>query len=104
MKTMLVTTQQISRRHSLDAFPLGLKISDAPLERQAVPKLLVVHLDSHVKCDQHINQLLNPCYGTLTPDTKQKLKNFTDFKLRKYLVETLILSKLRVRSIEPIPE
>jgi len=91
-KAMLITTKQMSSKHSLDSVTLGLSISGVNLEREAVSTLLGVHLDSNLKWDSHINNLLKSCYGTLR--TLRKLKNFTDFKLRKYLVETLILSKV----------
>ena len=43
------------------------------------------------------------CYGTLS--TLRKIKHFTDFKLRKHLAESLVLSKIDYNDIvfDPLP-
>ena len=91
-KAMLLSTRQMSWVHSLDKHQLPLRISDESLERVHIAKLLGVYLHEHLQWDEHVKQLLKACYGVLS--ILRKIKNFTDFKLRKHLVETLLLSKI----------
>ena len=51
-----------------------------------------MHLNENLKWDEHVNELSISCDGVLR--TLRKLKNFTNFKLRKQLAESLILYKL----------
>ena len=90
--------------HSLRNLELGLEISGTPLEHINVTKPLGVHIDSNLKWEFHISSFLKSCYVTLR--TLRKIRNFTDFKLRKHLVETLILSKISFRDIVfyPLPK
>ena len=103
-KSMLISTSQMARVHSLSTHELGLTISEMPLERVRLFKLLGVHIDEHLKWDEHISHLLKSCYGVLR--TLRKLKNFTEFKLRKQLAETLIISKLDYCDVvfHPLPQ
>ena len=89
---MLISTQQMIRTHSLDSMDLELAIFDKSLERVKMSKLLGFYLSNDLKWDEHLNQLLKSCYGTLR--TLRKLKHFTDFLLRRHLAESLILSKI----------
>ena len=91
-KAILISTPQMAHVHSLGNLELGLEISGTPLERTNVTKLLGVYIDSNLKWGFHISSILKSCYATLR--TLRKIRNFTDFKLRKHLVETLILSKI----------
>ena len=91
-KAMLISTPQIARAHSLQECDLRLTISGKPLECVRLSELLGVYLSDHLKWDDHISQLSKSCYGVL--HTLCKLKNFSAFKFRKHLAETLILSKL----------
>ena len=56
-----------------------------------------VHLNENLKWDEHVKHLASSCYGTLA--CLQKTKNFTPYKLRKHLAESLILSRLDVNAI-----
>ena len=91
-KAILISTPQMAHVHSLGNLELGLEISGTPLDRTSVTKLLGVYIDSNLKWGFHISSILKSCYATLR--TLRKIRNFTDFKLRKHLVETLILSKI----------
>ena len=91
-KFILISTSQMAHVHSLGNMELGLEISGTPLERINVTKLLGVYIDSNLKWEFHISSILKSCYATLR--TLRKIRNFNDFKLRKHLVETLILSKI----------
>ena len=91
-KAMLISTPQMSRVHSLDRNRPNLTISNKTLEYIIISKLLGVNFQENLKWDEHINALCKSCFGTLR--ILRKIKNFTDFKLRKHLAESLILSKL----------
>ena len=91
-KAILISTPQMAHVHSLGNLELGLEISGTPLERINVTKLLGVHIDSNLKWEFHVSSMLKSCYATLR--TLRKIRDFTDFKLRKHLVEMLILSKI----------
>ena len=67
-KAIFISTPQMAHVHSHWNLELGLEISG-----------------TH-------SSILKSCYATLR--TWRKIWNFTDFKLRKHLVETLILSKI----------
>ena len=91
-KAILISTPQMAHVHSLGNLELGLEICGTPLECTNVTKLLRVYIDSNLKWGFHISSILKSCYATLR--TLRKIRNFTDFKLRKHLVQTLILSKI----------
>ena len=103
-KAILISTSQMAPVHSLGNLELRLEISGNPLERINVTKLLEVHIDSNLKWEFHISSILKSCYATLR--TLRKIRNFTNFKLRKHLVETLILSKISYCDIVfyPLPK
>ena len=91
-KTMLLSTSQMSHVHSLDKNRPAITISDSTLEYVNVSKLLGVHFHQHLNGDEHIQATCKSCYGTI--QTIRKLKNFAGYRLRKHLVESLVLSKL----------
>ena len=45
-----------------------------------------------MKWDDHVKHLASSCYGVLA--ALRKIKNFTNYHLRKHLVECLVLSRL----------
>ena len=94
----------MAQTHSLEDCDLGLMISGNNIERVRVSKLLGVQITSHLKWDEHICILLKSCYGILR--TLREFKHFADFKLRKHLVETLILTKIDYCDVVfyPIPK
>ena len=57
-----------------------------------VSKLLGVHFHQHLNWDEHVKATCKSCYGTI--QIIRKLKNFAGYRLRKHLVESLVLSKL----------
>ena len=91
-KTMLLSTSQMSHVHSLDKNRPVITISDSTLEFVNVSKLLGVHFHQHLNWDEHVQATCKSCYGTI--QTIRKLKNFAGYRLRKQLVESLVLSKL----------
>ena len=89
---MLISSSQVACVYSLGNLELVLKFSGTPLERLDVAKLLGVIIDSNLKWEFHMNSIFKPCYTTLR--ILRKIRNFSDFELRKHLGETLILSRI----------
>ena len=50
-----------------------------------------------LKWDDHVKHLVSSCYGVLA--ALRKIKNFTNYHLRKHLVECLVLSRLDFNDI-----
>ena len=69
----------------------AITISDSTLEYVNVSKLLGVHFHQHLNWDEHVQATCKSCYGTI--QIIRKLKNFAGYRLRKRLVESLVLSK-----------
>ena len=90
-KAMLLSTRQMSRVHGLDTNRPPVSISSNILE-YVVCKLLGVYFHENLKWDEQVKAICKSCYGTIR--ILKKIKNFTDFKLRKQLAESLVLSKL----------
>ena len=91
-KCMLFSTPQMSSYHSLAERPIHLSVGDKPLERVHSTKLLGVHMTDTLKWDDHVKHLASSCYGVLA--ALRKIKNFTNYHLRKHFVECLVLSRL----------
>ena len=91
-KTMLLSTSQMSHVNSLDKNRPAITISDSTLEYVNVSKLLGVHFHQHLNWDEHVKATCKSCYGTI--QIIRKLKNLAGYRLRKHLVESLVLSKL----------
>ena len=89
---MVLSTQQMSSHHKLADCALNLTVGDNSLKRVESTKLLGVNIHSNLKWDDRIKHLAASCYGTLA--TLKKVKNFTNYKLRKHLTESLVLSRL----------
>jgi hypothetical protein len=103
-KTMLISTSQMSRVHSLHDKEIEIQINGKPLERVKSTKLLGLRLNEHLIWDEHVNEVSKSCYGILR--IIRKLKNFTDFKLRKQLAEALVITKLDYCDVvyNPLPK
>ena len=91
-KFMVLSTQQMSSHHKLADCALNLTVGDNSLKRVESTKFLEVNIHSNLKWDDRIKHLAASCYGTLA--TLKKVKNFTNYKLRKHLTESLVLSRL----------
>ena len=89
---MVLSTQKMSSHHKLADCALNLTVGDNSLKRVESTKLLGVNIHSNLKWDDRIKHLAASCYGTLA--TLKKVKNFTNYKLRKHLTELLVLSRL----------
>ena len=93
---MILSTQQMSRVHNLDEYDPDISVNGHKLERIKSYKLLAVHMNQHLKWDDHIKHTASACYAVLR--ILRKLKYLAPYELRKQLAETLILSKLDGRS------
>ena len=91
-KFMVLSTQKMSSHHKLADCALNLTVGDNSLKRVESTKLLGVNIHSNLKWDDRIKHLAASCYGTLA--TLKKIKNFTNYRLRKHLSESLVLSRL----------
>ena len=83
-KCMLFSTPQMSSYHSLAERPIHLSVGDKPLERVHSIKLLGIQMTDTLKWDDHVKHLASSCYGVLA--ALRKIKNFTNYHLRKHLV------------------
>ena len=83
--------------HSLAERPIHLSVGDKPLERVHSIKLLGVHMTDTLKWDDHVKHLFSSCYRVLA--ALRKIKNFTNYHLRKHLGECLVLSRLEFNDI-----
>ena len=63
-----------------------------------------VHINEHLKWDDHIKHTVSGCYATVS--VLRKLKYLAKYELRKQLAETLILSKLDYADLVfyPLPQ
>ena len=94
----------MSRVHHLDEYDPNIAVSGYKLERIKSRKLLGVHINEHLKLDDHIKHTVSGCYATLS--ILRKLKHLAKYELRKQLAETLILSKLDYADLVfyPLPQ
>ena len=91
-KWMLLSTKQMARVHSLQTASVNISCNGESLERVTSTKLLGVYMQEHLTWNIHINELATSCYGALA--VLKKLRNLAQFRVKKHLVESLILSKL----------
>ena len=91
-KMMLLSTSRMSHVHSLDKNQPAIRNSDSTLEYVNISRLLGVHFHQHLNWDKHVQGTCKNFYGTI--QTIRKLKNFAGYRLRKHLMESLVLSKL----------
>ena len=90
-KVMILSTPQMSRVHHLDVYDPNIAVSGYKLERIKSCKLLGVHINEHLKWDDHIKHTVSGCHATLS--ILRKPKYLAKYELRKQLAEILILSK-----------
>ena len=91
---MILSAPQMSRVHHLDEYGPNIAVSVYQIERIKSCKLPGVHINEHLKWDDHIKHTVSGCYATLS--IQRKLKYLAKYELRKQLAETLISSKPRL--------
>ena len=84
-KVMILSTPQMSRVHHLDEYDPSIAVSGYKVERIKSCKLLGVHINGHLKWDDHIKHTVSGCYATLS--VLRKLKYLVKYELRKQLAE-----------------
>ena len=89
----MLSTPQMSRVHHLDEYDRNIAVSGYKLERIKSCKLLGVHINEHLKWDDHIKHTVSRCYTTLL--ILRKLKYLVKYELTKQLAETLNFAKTR---------
>ena len=91
-KYMIVCTDQMARVHNLKDVKLNLEINGTSLDRVSITKVLGTYFQENMKWEEHVKQLTISCYGILR--CLRKIKNFADFRLKRQLAESLVLTKL----------
>ena len=79
---MLFSTTQLKLIHNSKAF-----------ERVNRKKILGIHFDESLSWSYHVNNVIQSSYARLR--NLCRFKRFTSHKVRKSLVQTLIISKIR---------
>ena len=87
-KQMVLSTNQLARVHGLKNQTIQLEILNRQLKSVSETNLLGVKLQVNLKWNDHVKDVANASYGVLR--TLRKLKQFTNFNLRKRLAELLV--------------
>ena len=80
-KVMILSTRQMSRVHHLQEYDPNISVSGYNLERIKSCKLLGVHINEHLKCNDRIKHMVSACNATLS--ILRKLKYLAKYELRK---------------------
>ena len=96
-KIMLFSTSQLSKRHKLSNTSLNISIDGNPIERVSHYKILGTVFDENLTWDKQIADVVKSCHSTLR--ALRKVRRIADYKLRKQLVQSLVLSKLDFNNI-----
>ena len=91
-KVILFSTSQMSRRHSLQNAIVEIFNKEQPIERIFEVKVLGMTFNEHLTWRNHINAITQNCYSTLK--SLRIFKRSADFKLRRSLAQSLILSRI----------
>ena len=91
-KSIMFSTVQMSRYHSLDKIEVNLSCTNIGIKRATSTKILGVIFTKNFNWNEHIKYLISSCHGILA--TLCKLKHIAPYTLRKQLVEMLVISKL----------
>lgn len=80
-KFMVLSTQEMARKHGLKDIELEIHTKGKKMERTETCKLLGVTINEHLKLENHVKTITSSCYGALS--ILKKLKNVAPFRLRK---------------------
>ena len=102
-KHMVISTKQISKMRNPDGYTPPLTLKDKTVDRVKKFKLLGTWLSENFKWTKHIDEVTSSCYKMLA--TLRKIKNMTSQEAKKFLVQSLVLSKLNFNDsvIYPLP-
>ena len=91
-KVILFSTSQMSRIHNLENAMVELFNKEQPMDRIYDVKVLGMTLNQHLTWRNHINATTQSCYSTLK--SLRIFRRSADFKLRRSLAQSLILSRI----------
>ena len=91
-KAILFSTPHMSKRHNLESTVVEIRNNGEPIERIADMKVLGVRFNQHLTWRNHINATTQSCYLTLKP--LRRFRRSADFKLRRSLAQSLIISRI----------
>lgn len=91
-KAILFSTPQMSKRHNLQNTMVEIFNNDQPIERIGDVKVLGMRFNQHLTWRNHINATTQSCYFTLK--SLRLFRRPADFKLRRSLAQSLILSRI----------
>ena len=82
----------MSKRHNLESTVVEIRNNGEPIERIADMKVLGVRFNQHLTWRNHINATTQSCYLTLK--SLRRFRRSADFKLRRSLAQSLIISRI----------
>ena len=91
-KFILCASKRLYDYHQLKDQEIDITLGSTKLKPDKEPRYLGMYLDQHLTWENHLKHVLSSCYSKLS--VLRKLKNFTPFRSRKTLAESLILSKI----------
>ncbi|XP_065068197.1 uncharacterized protein LOC135693593 [Rhopilema esculentum] len=91
-KIMVMSTKQLSKHHNLEDYNPVLKIGEKYLEREHCSKMLGVVFNEHLSLDDHIAKVTSSCFYSMS--VLRKFKYLMPYKLKRQVVELLVLSKM----------
>ena len=91
-KVILFSTSQMSRRHNLEKAMVDIFNKNQPMERIFDVQVLGMTFNQHLTWRNHINATTKSCYSILK--SLRIFKRSADFKLRRSLAHSLILSRI----------
>ena len=91
-KAILFSTPHMSKRHNLESTVVEIRNNGEPIERIADMKVLGVRFNQHLTWRNHINATTQSCYLTLK--SLRRFRRSADFKLRRSLAQSLIISRI----------
>ena len=91
-KMMLFSSRQLKRLHQLNQVKIDIMSDHQKIERVDSFQILGVCFNDHLGWKNHINVITKKCYSLLK--SLKIFKNSANWRLRKTLVESLVLSKI----------
>ena len=91
-KLIVFASSRLNKIHSITDKEYNIMLDGKVLEKVAKARLLGVTFDQHLQWNNHVNATISSVYGKLS--ILKKLKNFVNFKVRKLLAQSLLLSQI----------
>ena len=98
LQFILFSSKRLASLHKLcDNYSLCIRCAGKSIQQKDYVKLLGINFDNHLSWCAHINDLIKTSHATLR--ALRSFRRFTPMKVRKSLVEALILSKLSYANV-----